>query len=89
MIRKEAQLSYRTNSSVRIWWEFEEPKGPKGSGFRVGAGDLHLHPVEDSAVDCPLRAPPIWFRVEGYRGYSKDTAIGSYDRASPRSIGPP
>ena len=28
---KEAELSYRTSSSVRLWWELEEPKGPKGS----------------------------------------------------------
>ena len=30
VIRKEAELSCRTSSSVRLWWEFEEPKGPKG-----------------------------------------------------------
>ena len=28
---QEAGLFYRTSSSVRIWWEFKEPKGPKGS----------------------------------------------------------
>ena len=22
---------YRTSSSVRLWWDFEEPKGPKGT----------------------------------------------------------
>ena len=30
VIRKEAELLYRTSSSVRLWWEFKEPKGPKG-----------------------------------------------------------
>ena len=30
VIRKEAGLFYRTSSSVRLWWEFKEPKGPKG-----------------------------------------------------------
>jgi len=28
VIRKEAELSYRTSSSVRLWWEFKEPKRP-------------------------------------------------------------
>ena len=30
MIRKEAWLFCRTSSSVRLYWELEEPKGPKG-----------------------------------------------------------
>jgi len=29
VIQKEARLFYRTSSSVRLWWEFKEPKGPK------------------------------------------------------------
>ena len=29
MIRKEAGPFYRTSSSVCLWWEFKEPKGPK------------------------------------------------------------
>ena len=32
VIQKDAGLFYRTNSSVRLWWEFKEPKGPKGDG---------------------------------------------------------
>ena len=24
------QSLYQTSSSVRLWWEFKEPKGPKG-----------------------------------------------------------
>ena len=32
VIRKEAELSYRTSSSVRLWWELEEPKGPNKAG---------------------------------------------------------
>ena len=31
VIRKEAGLFCRTSSSVRLCWELEEPKGPKGS----------------------------------------------------------
>ena len=31
-IRKEAWSFYRTSSGVRLCWELEEPKGPKGSG---------------------------------------------------------
>jgi hypothetical protein len=30
VIRKEAWPSYRTISGVRLCWELEEPKGPKG-----------------------------------------------------------
>ena len=29
MIRKEARPFCRTSSSVRVWWEFTEPDGPK------------------------------------------------------------
>ena len=32
VIRKEAWSFYRTSSGVRLCWEFEEPKGPKGVG---------------------------------------------------------
>ena len=31
MIRKEAWSFYRTRCGVRLWWEFQKPKGPKGS----------------------------------------------------------
>ena len=31
VIRKEAWPFYRTSSGVRLWWELEEPKGPKGT----------------------------------------------------------
>ena len=31
MIRKEARPFYRTISGVRLCWELEEPKGPKGA----------------------------------------------------------
>jgi hypothetical protein len=31
VIRKEAWPSYRTSSGVRLCWELEEPKGPKGN----------------------------------------------------------
>ena len=39
VIRKEAWSFYRTISGVRLSWELEEPKGPKGSSqlWRVGA----------------------------------------------------
>ena len=35
VIRKEAWPFYRTISGVRLCWELEEPKGPKGSGSRI------------------------------------------------------
>ena len=31
VIRKEAWSFYRTSSGVRLCWELQEPKGPKGS----------------------------------------------------------
>ena len=36
VIRKEAWSFYRTISGVRLCWELEEPKGPKGHGGRPG-----------------------------------------------------
>ena len=33
VIRKEAWSFYRTISGVRLCWELEEPKGPKGHGI--------------------------------------------------------
>ena len=46
-----AGLFYRTSSSVRLWWEFQEPKGPKGGmllrqgrgGVRGGGAVLRTH----------------------------------------------
>ena len=39
VIRKEAWSLYRTISGVRLYWELEEPKGPKGFvGARAGSG---------------------------------------------------
>jgi hypothetical protein len=37
VIRKEEGLFNRTSSSVRLWWEFKEPTGPKG--LRGGRGE--------------------------------------------------
>ena len=34
VIRKEAWSFYRTSSGVRLCWELEEPKGPKGMVLR-------------------------------------------------------
>ena len=36
VIREEAWPFYRTISGVRLCWELEEPKGPKGRNQRVG-----------------------------------------------------
>jgi len=36
VIRKEAWPFYKTISGVRLWWELEEPKGPKGRVGGVG-----------------------------------------------------
>ena len=39
VIRKEAWLSCRTSSGVRLCWELEQPKEPKGS---MQGGALYL-----------------------------------------------
>ena len=56
---------YRTSSSVRLWWEFEEPKGPKGTdtithvsalqdarGRQLGAGTNATPSLGTSARSC-------------------------------------
>ena len=42
VVPKEAWLFCRTSSGVRLCWELEEPKGPKGSGLieRDSAGGV-------------------------------------------------
>ena len=41
VIRKEAWPFYRTSSGVRLCWELEEPKGPKGRALL----DLRICPL--------------------------------------------
>jgi hypothetical protein len=43
VIRKEAWPFYRTISGVRLYWELEEPKEPKGSAAGKGAMDSCSH----------------------------------------------
>jgi len=46
-IRKEAWPFYRTIAGVRLCWELEEPKGPKGcDGLRVEALVGEEHAIE-------------------------------------------
>ena len=40
VIRKEAGFFCRTSSSVRLWWELEEPKEPKGGQLSKLAATL-------------------------------------------------
>jgi len=37
LIQRTKAKTSRTSSSVRLWWEFEEPKGPKGMGGEMFA----------------------------------------------------
>ena len=70
--KKEAELPYRTSSSVRLWWELEEHKGPEGilskDGEGLGRGDETRQPAGVNGVEnvfspvCGLR------RVRGARG---------------------
>ena len=53
VIRKEAWPFYRTSSGVRLCWELENPKGPKGaSSSSARASDP---PIPGSAAGCSLR----------------------------------
>ena len=56
VIRKEAWPFYRTISSVRLCWELEEPKGPKGTlekwvQIRSGADPGAVIPLFSFATD--------------------------------------
>jgi hypothetical protein len=71
-IRKEAWPSYRTSSVVRLCWELEEPKGPKG---RIVSAQLltyrftHLRRSSASRVqmllleECPEIIPEARRRI--------------------------
>ena len=48
VIRKDACPFYRTSSGVRLCWEIEEPKGPKGPVIRKEAWSF----LKDK-VRCP------------------------------------
>ena len=56
VIRKEAGLSCRTSSSVRLWWELEEPKGPI-NGF---GGMQWQSSVISHLVTIPPRVDNFW-----------------------------
>jgi len=145
VIRKEAWPFYRTSSGVRLCWEHEEPKGPKGLLDRIpsvrgkGVRALISNTVEliptlgaiffeaspsrtRSAHSAPntldpqgclahKKTPPpqdpgvdlcLWSyggpkggafsspcTRRAYPEYSRANSLGSYGRASPRSIEPP
>ena len=57
MIRKEAWPFYRTSSGVRLCWELEEPKGPKGC--REDEGHLAAHVGGDEMVDPEGQHYPV------------------------------
>ena len=57
VIRKEAWLFCRTSSGVRLCWELEEPKGPKG-GEETEVDDVRKLVCTDGLVDATLQALP-------------------------------
>ena len=69
VIRKEAWLFCRTTSVVRLCWELEERKGPKGSelGFRARPALPFRLRVCAPRVEVPerFRVAGVGFRVEG------------------------
>jgi len=57
VIRKEAGPSYITISGVRLCWELEEPKGPKGPVL------THTHTHTHAPVrDCSYAEHPLGIR---------------------------
>ena len=39
--KRPERVFYRTSSSVRLWWELKEPKGPKGCMTRAWTANGH------------------------------------------------
>jgi len=78
VIRKEAWSFYRTSSGVRLCWELEEPKGPKGDRPPCAACACQKFPppalssVCDGVSPSRSRAPQMW---------------GTHRRAVPRGGG--
>ena len=60
MIRKEAWSFYRTISGVRLCWELEEPKGPKGLREKWYPGGLSELDFPELAL-YPLLIPDSGF----------------------------
>ena len=78
MIRKEAWPFYRTISGVRLCWELEEPKGPKGAGLHQEDGAAHGESkckpsdtllVENPRPSLPLISRPMATYYDPLRGY--------------------
>ena len=59
VIRKEAWSFYRTISVVRICWELEEPKGPKGQSLLLDPLSPPYPSVATYFVTKELRFPPL------------------------------
>jgi len=63
VIRKEAWPFYRTISGVRLCWELEEPKGPKG--WATGCADCRAaHPLGPLGFKCSQHSPTTRPSVE-------------------------
>ena len=59
VIRKEACSFYRTISGVRLCWDLEEPKGPKGpKRARLSVCDCRQHVRVPSKKTKVLKGPP-------------------------------
>ena len=74
VIRKEAWPFYRTISGVRLCWELEEPKGPKGPSAPISAGfvlgQVNLVP---RGTSLKRSRPPL----QGYLAHKKtSTPLG-------------
>jgi len=69
VIRKEAWPFYITISGVRLYWVLEEPKGPKGSGFRLhmfqGGSGFRLQVSRVSVQVFRFRVQGSGFRAQG------------------------
>jgi len=72
VIRKEAWPFYRTISGVRLCWELEKPKGPKGRGTPV----QHMTSFSlllTHQVMCPWTSPRSWCMHGGRVGINTVT----------------
>ena len=73
VIRKEAWSFYRTISGVRLCWELEEPRGPKGPQQRLVL-DRRTETVLSRRAETVLnRRTDIWFNKRTQTVFTRRT----------------
>jgi hypothetical protein len=89
---------YRTSSGARLWWELEEPKGPKGGGegsnememerdnpFKKGKGGNLLKAKETKKFVASRKVLKTWSHLSpiGTRARGKPSRQESFESSTP------